>query len=113
MADSKQREEMLERDKRNDKDGRMEGALYEVARGVEGKVVKGGERRNLGEEDGEIGKGEIKRVIERLKNGKASEADGVPNEVWKLGGERIEDWAWRFCNRVWRGKGGRSNGRMG
>ncbi|KMQ82370.1 endonuclease-reverse transcriptase, partial [Lasius niger] len=81
------------------------GHFMRLLGGVEGKVVRGGVKRILGEEEGEIDRGELKRVIERLKKGKASGADGVPNEVWKLGGERIEEWAWRFCNRVWRGEG--------
>lgn len=30
--------------------------------------------------------------MEKLKRGKAVGADGVPNEVWKCGGESIEEW---------------------
>jgi len=42
---------------------------------------------------------------------------GIPNEMWKYGGEGIEGWVWRFCSRVellrelWRGKDGRNSGR--
>jgi len=25
--------------------------------------------------------------------------------VWKHGGEKVEAWAWEFCNRIWRGEG--------
>jgi len=43
--------------------------------------------------------------LEKLKKGKAAGADGLPNEVWKCGEKRIEEWIWGFCNRVWRGEG--------
>lgn len=25
--------------------------------------------------------------------------------MWRYGGEDIEDWAWNFCNKIWRGEG--------
>ncbi|XP_018375576.1 PREDICTED: uncharacterized protein LOC108769213 [Trachymyrmex cornetzi] len=31
--------------------------------------------------------------------------DGVPNEVWKYGGEGLEEWVWKMCNEVWKGEG--------
>lgn len=31
--------------------------------------------------------------------------DGIPNEVWKYGREGIEEWIWKFCNRVWKRDG--------
>jgi len=74
--------------------------------GVEGKVVRGaGVCKEKGEEEPEIGREEMKRAIKRLREGKASGADGIPGEVWKHGGERLEEWAWEFCNRIWRGDG--------
>lgn len=42
--------------------------------------------------------------MEKLEKGKVVRADGVSNEVWKCGGESIEEWIWGFCNRVWRGE---------
>jgi len=36
---------------------------------------------------------------------KAMGVDGIPNEVWKYGGEKLEDRIRQFCNRVWRGEG--------
>lgn len=26
--------------------------------------------------------------------------DGVPNEVWKYGGEEMEVWVWKVCGRI-------------
>jgi len=34
---------------------------------------------------------EIEKVVRGLKEGKAMGIDGIPNEVWKFGGERIID----------------------
>jgi len=31
--------------------------------------------------------------------------DGIPNEVWKYGGEELEEWIREFCNGVWKGEG--------
>lgn len=28
----------------------------------------------------------------------------MPGEVWRYGGEKIEDWALEMCNKAWRGK---------
>jgi len=25
--------------------------------------------------------------------------------VWKYGGEKLEEWVWKFCNKVWREEG--------
>ena len=75
--------------------------------GVEWRVRRGGrgERREDGEE--EIGREELegRRVIRRLKEGKAGGGDGIQNEVWKLGGADVEEWLWKLCNKVWKGEG--------
>lgn len=47
-----------------------------------------GERRTGEERD--IDRGEVRRVIRRLKDGKMMGVDRVPNEVWKYG-EGIEE----------------------
>lgn len=64
-------------------------------------------KREGGEQDGEeeIRREEVEKVINRLKGGKAAGVDGMTNEVWKHGGERIKDWLWNFCNRAWKRKG--------
>lgn len=47
----------------------------------------------------------MRRVIGKLKERKAIGRDGVPNEIWKYGGEGMVEWVWRICGRVWRGEG--------
>jgi len=48
-----------------------------------------GQRRT--EEEEGIRREEIERVVRGLKEGKAMGIDGIPNEVWKYGGEGIID----------------------
>jgi len=57
------------------------------------------------EEEKDLEKEEVKRVIKGLKDGKSLGVDGVLNEVWKYGGLEVEGWAWKVCNRVWKEKG--------
>jgi len=75
--------------------------------GVEKRAVKG-----MGREEGrrekkekEVEREEVKGAIGRLKDGKALGIDGIPNEVWRYGGEELKNWAWEICRRVWRGEG--------
>lgn len=44
--------------------------------------------------------------MEKLKKGKGSSEDGMPNEMWKYGGKKVEYWIWIFCCRVWKGEDG-------
>ncbi|CAK9810685.1 Transposon TX1 uncharacterized 149 kDa protein [Anthophora plagiata] len=44
-------------------------------------------------------------AIKRLKEGKAPGGNGIPNEVWKYGGDAIRERVWEVCNRAWRGEG--------
>jgi len=37
-------------------------------------------------------RGEIRKVVGKLKDGKAMGMDGIPNEVWRYGGEGTEEW---------------------
>lgn len=74
--------------------------------GVEEKVVRGTGREVEGEdEEEEINKEEIRKMLKELKGGKAPGMDGITNEVWKYGGVKLEEWIWKFCNRVWKGEG--------
>ena len=51
--------------------------------GVEARVKMGaGEGEREGEEE-EISKEEIRKVIRRMKEGKAMGGDEIPNEAWK------------------------------
>jgi len=63
--------------------------------GVKDRVVKGGrERSQEGEgSEEEISKEEVRRVLKKLREGKAAGVDGIPREVWKHGGaEELEEW---------------------
>ena len=42
--------------------------------------------------------------MRRLKNGKVMAGDGISNEIWKYGGGELENWAWEFCNKMWKGE---------
>lgn len=54
---------------------------------MEGRVVRGRERRGGEKEEvEEIKREKIKDVIKVIKEGKATEIDEVPGEVWKYGG---------------------------
>lgn len=66
-----------------------------------------GERRGRGAggEEEDISREEVRRVIGRVKKRKAMGIDGLPNEVWKYGGERMVEWAWRICGRIWKSEG--------
>ncbi|XP_067203031.1 uncharacterized protein [Linepithema humile] len=84
----------------------MEGAFHGNTRGVEGRAVRG-ERRGQGEgeeEEDELDKEEVRKVVRALRDGKAAGIDEVPAEVWKYGGEDLEEWIWGFCNRVRKGE---------
>ena len=44
-------------------------------------------RKKEGEDkEGELSKEEVRRVVRKLKDGKAGGGDGLTNEVWKYGG---------------------------
>jgi len=57
------------------------------------------------EEEDEISREEMGRVIRKLKEGKTAGGNGIVNEVWKYGGKEIREWLWEICNKVWKGKG--------
>ncbi|KAL6416732.1 hypothetical protein ACFW04_013190 [Cataglyphis niger] len=63
----------------------------------------GGSRAKIDEEES-ISRSEIRAVIGRLKDNKAVGTDGIPAEVWKYGGENMEEWIWKICNRIWKGE---------
>ncbi|XP_071582205.1 uncharacterized protein [Temnothorax nylanderi] len=62
--------------------------FMELMGGMENKVVKGDGGGNRHEEE-EIELEEVRNVIKKLKTGKAIGRDGIPNEVWKFGGEEM------------------------
>jgi len=75
-----------------------------VMGGVERRVIWQ-RNRSRSEEERELGLGEVRKMIGKLKNRKAMGVDEVPNEVWKYGGEDLVRWVWGLCNRIWRGEG--------
>lgn len=74
-------------------------------KGVEGRVIREGKRKEEVGEEGELSRGEIKKVLKTMKNGKAVALHEMPGEIWKYGGEGIKEWVWKFCNRVWKREG--------
>ncbi|KAL6418371.1 hypothetical protein ACFW04_012171 [Cataglyphis niger] len=73
--------------------------------GIEGKVVIGQRAGFRMDEEESISRSEIRAVIGRLKDNKAVGTDGIPEEVWKYGGENVKEWIRKICNRVWKGEG--------
>lgn len=53
----------------------------------------------------EIEMEEVKRVIGKLRKGRAAEAIGITNELWKYGGEGVKAAIWRILNEIWKGEG--------
>ncbi|XP_043266634.1 uncharacterized protein [Venturia canescens] len=70
--------------------------------GVTERRARLGERRREGEDEEEtvITTEEVKKAIRKLKDRKAMGEDGIPNEVWKYGGERVVNSLKRMCEKV-------------
>lgn len=77
--------------------------------GVERRVVKGRGGGRGEDEEQELGRTEVLNIVGRMKKGKVVGLDGLPGEVWKFGEEKVEEWMWKFCNKIW--KDGRKIGR--
>ncbi|KYN22005.1 hypothetical protein ALC57_05605 [Trachymyrmex cornetzi] len=75
----------------------------ELLGGVERRVVRGKNIREGQKGERELSREEIRKVTRNLKDGKTMGVDGMPNKVWKYGGEEMEEWVWRGCNEVWKG----------
>ncbi|XP_024871881.1 uncharacterized protein LOC112454616, partial [Temnothorax curvispinosus] len=85
-----------------------DGYFKELLGGVKERVVmrtRRGEGREEEEEEEEIRREEVWEVVRKLRERKAMGSDGIPNEVWKFGGEVVKEWLWEVCNRVWKGEG--------
>lgn len=52
----------------------------------------------------ELTREEVRRMIKKLKKKKAAGIDGIPNEAWMYGGEKLEKTVWEMCNRAWKGE---------
>jgi len=79
--------------------------FMELLGGVEERVLKGKEKGNRREQERDIEWEEANKVMNKLRVNKAVGLDGIPNEVWRYGGEEIRKLAWEICKRVWRGEG--------
>lgn len=67
--------------------------------------MRGARKGRERDEEEDLKKEEIERMIRGIKDEKAAGVDGTASELWKYGGERIKNWIWGFCNKVWKGKG--------
>lgn len=72
--------------------------------GVKERVVSG-RKEEVEDREEEIDREEIRRIKNNIKEGKAGGINGIPGEVWKHGGEELEEWVWEYCNRIWKGEG--------
>lgn len=82
--------------------------FMELLGGIDYRVVGGdgeGRKQEEGMDKEEINRMELKEVTRNIKVGKTTGRDGIPGEVWKYGGEELEEWVWNFCNRIWKGEG--------
>ncbi|XP_071577994.1 uncharacterized protein [Temnothorax nylanderi] len=66
------------------------------------KDRKGEERMGSKEEQEGIRREEVEEVIKEMKEKKAAGTDGLPNEVWIYGGERLKEKIWEVCDTAWR-----------
>lgn len=84
--------------------GKWKEYFIRLLGGVEHMVVRKGRREKKKDEVKRIQARKIKRIIGKLKDGKAAGIDWIPSEAWKYGREKIKEWMWNFCNRVQMGK---------
>lgn len=75
---------------------------------MEWRVVNGAGEEFREDEEEEIERQELRRVIRKMKDRKALGGNNIPNEVWKYGGEEVEEWILDLCRRVWRGEGSKN-----
>lgn len=68
--------------------------------GVKGKVRVGGDRRVWDRVEEDLTVNEIKRKVQRLREGNAADSDGIVNKMWKFGATKVSEWIWNLCSRV-------------
>lgn len=114
MRNNKQRKKKEERRCAETNIGEWKKYFMRLLREVEHKIVRE-VRRASGEKSLEknIGKEKIRKVIKKLKGGKAAGINGTLSEAWKYGEKRLEKWVQDFCNRVCRGEGWSKSWREG
>lgn len=60
--------------------------------GVDGKIVIGLTEGIREDEERDLNRDEIRMAIRRQKDNKAIRMDGIPEEIWKYEGEKMEKW---------------------
>ncbi|XP_018405647.1 PREDICTED: golgin subfamily A member 6-like protein 6 [Cyphomyrmex costatus] len=86
--------------------GKWEKHFREIFGGVEEKRQLWQRNKEVHREKGEgIGQEEVNREIGRSKKGKAAGLDGIRNEAWIEGGEKVRKKLWEVIKRVWDGEG--------
>lgn len=74
--------------------------------------MRGMRRGEEGEGEEDISMEEVRRMTRKLKERKAMEIDGLPNEVWKYGGEgMVKSGYGGYVGEFGKGRDGRMNGR--
>lgn len=67
-------------------------------------MVRGMQRKIRRDEEEEISREELRMVLKGLREGETVGMDEIQAEVWKYGGEGVEEWVLGICNMVWRGE---------
>lgn len=49
--------------------------------------------------------GRVQKGSNKMKDRKAMGGDGIENEIWKYGGEKVKEGLWEICRKVWKGEG--------
>lgn len=65
--------------------------FMELLGGVEVRVRRGARKGRERDNEEDLGKEEIERVIRGMEDKKAAGVDGIASELWKYGGEGIRD----------------------
>ncbi|KAL6418191.1 hypothetical protein ACFW04_012287 [Cataglyphis niger] len=99
LIEGKKKEEK-ERWEREVKEIKTEGQVWELVNRGRRKRRKVNEDISMEEWDGYF-----RNLLGGSRDNKTVGADGIPAEVWKYGGENMEEWIWKICNRVWKGEG--------
>ena len=81
--------------------------------GVDEKTAEIGERRNEFRKDEGISREEIRLEIKRLKKGKAAGIDGIRNEAWMMGGDKVSVKLEEIYRKIWEGEGFPEKWRIG
>ena len=86
----------------------------EIFGGVEEKKDDWQRNKEVNRKEGEgVSQEEVNMEIRRLKRGKAAGLDGIRNEAWKEGGEKVKTRLSEIIRKVWEGEGFPAKWRIG